>query len=473
MCSAPARRVEVPDRHSLFWKLSILLTGFCLSMIGLSYTWGRHMETRSAYLSAEARQVLRGYAGEAERAWQAGGRSGVGHWLAEVLRREAGWVGVVDDRLMSLGSRPLDAEARKRLTRLRHVDWPMSRRTVGQPWLGLPFPHAPGQGMLVIELPQRFNPGRYRLFWQILTNGLMPGLFTLLLCAGLYRLLIVPLNRLRAQASAWRAEQLSVRLDQRLIDRQDELGELAKAFDQMAERLQGSVALQQQLLRDLSHELRTPLSRLRIACDSEHDLQGLRLRLGREVDAMQRLVEDTLQLAWQDAERAPLELEPIELHPLWDMLAENACYESGWDRARLHCRLPNRCQVLGNLDQLAQALENLLRNAIRHSPASGTVVLDGRRQGNHWLVWLEDQGGGVDAADLERIFAPFSRLEGSRPGHGGFGLGLSIARAAIRRQGGSLWAENAACGLRLCMRLPGYWPTPLALPGKGPCAAAR
>ncbi|MNG17554.1 Sensor protein PfeS [compost metagenome] len=108
----------------------------------------------------------------------------------------------------------------------------------------------------------------------------------------------------------------------------------------------------------------------------------------------------------------------------------------------------------GNLNSLAQALENILRNAIRHSPGTGVIRLGGRRQGDHWLLWLEDQGGGIAEADLERIFAPFTRLDGSRPGDGGFGLGLSIARNAIVRQGGRLWAQNTGQGLRLNMQLP-------------------
>ncbi|MCG8295355.1 histidine kinase sensor domain-containing protein [Pseudomonas entomophila] len=441
------------DRYSLFWKLAILLVGFCLLMIGLSYTWGRHMETQNAFLSEPARQLLRGYAGEAEQAWRAGGRDGVDRWLAGMRQREETWVGVLDGDLQPLGSAALSGGEVQHLTRLRGVDWPMSRRTIGQPWLRLPFPQAPEQGMLVIELPERFSPGQYRLFWRVITNGIMPGLFTLLLCVGLYRMLIVPLNQLREQANAWRADQLSARLDPRTTQRQDELGELARAFDQMAERLQGTVALQQQLLRDLSHEMRTPLSRLRVACDGETDLQRLRERLHREVDGMQQLVEDTLQLAWQDAERAPMNLEPIQLQALWEMLSENACYESGWARERLRCELPDDCWVQGNLNHLAQALENMLRNAIRHSPAGGVVRLSGRREGGYWRLDLEDEGGGVAEADLERIFAPFSRLDGSRPGDGGFGLGLSIARSAIQRQGGRVWAVNGERGLRVCMRL--------------------
>ncbi|MFJ4110683.1 sensor histidine kinase [Pseudomonas sp. NPDC089758] len=452
------------DRHSLFWKLAILLVGFCLLMIGLSYTWGRHMETQNAYLDEPARQVLRSYAGEAEAAWRSGGRTGLDQWVAAMHQRERGWIGVLDSNLQPLTSTTLGPEIMQRLTRLRGVDWPMSRRSTDQPWLRIPFPGAPEQGMLVMVLPERFNPGQYRVLWRVVTNGVIPGLFTLLLCVGLYRMLIVPLNQLREQANAWRADQLSARLDARTTARHDELGELARAFDQMAERLQGTVAMQQQLLRDLSHEMRTPLSRLRVACDGETDLQRLRERLGREVDCMQQLVENTLQLAWQDAERAPMNVEPIQVQALWDLLAEDASYESGWSPERLRCELPADCWVQGNLNHLAQALENMLRNAIRHSPENGVVQLAGQREGSHWRLWLEDQGGGVAYEDLERIFAPFTRLDGSRPGDGGFGLGLSIARSAIQRQGGTLWAENGKRGLKLCMRLPLHLPAPSLQP---------
>jgi two-component system sensor histidine kinase PfeS len=246
---------------------------------------------------------------------------------------------------------------------------------------------------------------------------------------------------------------LNVRLSSRTTNRSDELGELGRAFDHMSERLQSTVALQQQLLRDLSHELRTPLSRLRVASESEQGLEQLRERIGREVDGMQRLVEDTLQLAWLDTERTRLPDEAIQVQALWEMLTENACYESGWPSAQLRCEVDAACWVRGNLNTLAQALENILRNAIRHSPAGGVVVLGGQREGKYWHLWLEDQGGGVAEADLERIFLPFTRLDGSRPGNGGFGLGLSIARNAVQRQGGQLWAQNTTAGLRMNMRL--------------------
>ncbi|UNM22878.1 sensor histidine kinase [Pseudomonas sp. ArH3a] len=444
---------QLPGKHSLFWKLACLLIAFCLLMIWLSWSWGRYMEQQNAYLADESREILRSYAAGAELAWSTQGSAGVDAWLQLMATRETTWIGVIGNDLQSLSSTPLSNKESQRLTFLRGLEWPVSRHVKGLPWLKIPFPVDPGVGSLVIELPQRFKPGRYQLFWRVVTNGVIPGLFTLLLCVGLYRLLIMPLNQLREQANAWRADQLHTRMSREATSRQDELGELGRAFDHMSERLQGTVVLQQQLLRDMSHELRTPLSRLRVACDSEQDLAQLRERLGREVDAMQRLVEDSLQLAWLDSERTPLPNEEIQLQALWDMLRENACFESGWPASRLPCLLAGDCWVRGNLNALAQAVENILRNAIRHSPAHGLVTLDGCREGDYWHIWLEDQGGGIDEQDLERIFAPFTRLDGSRPGDGGFGLGLSIARNAVQRQGGRLWAENAGQGLRVHLRL--------------------
>ncbi|AHZ72153.1 periplasmic sensor Signal transduction histidine kinase [Pseudomonas mandelii JR-1] len=441
----------MPGRHSLFWKLACLLVAFCLLMIWLSWSWGRYMEQRNQFLSDQARVTLTGYAAEAEQAWRSEQSAGVDAWLQGMKQRETGWVGVISGDLQSLSSQPLTDQEIERLTFLRGLDWPIHKKRL--PWLRVPFPGDSTAGSLVIELPQRFMPGQYRLFWRVITNGIIPGLFTLLLCVGLYRLLVVPLNQLREQANAWRADQLNVRLSSSTTKRSDELGELGRAFDHMAERLQSTVALQQQLLRDLSHELRTPLSRLRVASESEQGLAQLRERIGREVDGMQRLVEDTLQLAWLDTERAPLPDEAIQVQALWEMLTENACYESAWPASQLQCAVDSSCWVRGNLNTLAQALENILRNAIRHSPSGGIVRFSGQRDGDFWHLWLEDEGGGVAEADLERIFCPFIRLDGSRPGDGGFGLGLSIARNAVKRQGGSLWAQNTGRGLRLNIRL--------------------
>ncbi|UXY51640.1 sensor histidine kinase [Pseudomonas tohonis] len=445
----------MPGRHSLFWKLAIILVGFCLVMIALTLSFGQLIGERTSYLSDAARTTLRGYAREAEQAWREGGRAGVDAFQADLERREGSWVLVLDPHLFPLGSRPVSEEQRRRLGFMRQLEWPMGRQTPEPRTLSIPFQGQDGQ--LVMLLPQRYSPWGPRPLLFFIAQKVVPGLLALLLCMLLYRLFIAPLARLREQANSLKADDLGARLGEPFVSRRDELGELGRAFDHMADRLQGTVVYQRRLLSDLSHELRTPLSRLRAASEREDDLPALRQRLEREIGVMQQLVENTLELAWMDSERPHFPQEAVPLRPLWDVLTEDACFETGWPREQLRFELDERCVVKAHLNSLAQALENMLRNAIRHSPAGGLVTLSGHQEGEHWLLCLRDQGPGVAEEHLELIFEPFSRLDEARPGDGGFGLGLSIARSAIELQGGRLWARNLNPGLGLHMRLQA-WP---------------
>ena len=203
-------RYKVPGKHSVFWKLACLLVAFCLLMIWLSWSWGRYMDKRTGFLSQEARSTLLRYASEAERAWESGQQAGVDQWLQALGQVESGWVGVIGQDLQTLSSYPLSDAESQRLTFLRGLDWPVSHLKATRPWIKVPFPRDSSLGYLVIELPQRFMPGRSQFIWRIITNGVIPGLFTLLLCVGLYRLLIVPLNHLREQANAWRADHATI-----------------------------------------------------------------------------------------------------------------------------------------------------------------------------------------------------------------------------------------------------------------------
>lgn len=446
-------RQLLPGRHSLFWRLAVPVVLLCLLLIWLSWTWGRQVERRGYFLDAQAQAVLHGYAADLERAWNAGGEAAVDDWLARTRAREQTWMVALDGHLQPLGSQGLSIEEATRLTFQRGLDWPVSERSRNLPYIGIPFPEHPADGRLVLQLPQRFKPGGFSTLLRLVTHGLVPAVLALLLCVLLYRQLIHPLARLREHANALRADDLGSGAAREVSVRRDELGELGRAFDHMAQRLSGHVEFQRQLLRDLSHELRTPLSRLRVAAESAPAEDPLRLRLEREVEVMQGLVANTLELAWMDTERPRLPLEDVAILPLWELLVEDAGFESGWAPARFHCEVPTDCVVRGHLNGLAQALENLLRNAIRHSPEGGCIRLLGQREGHFWHLCLVDQGPGVEAADLERIFLPFTRLSAARSGEG-FGLGLSIARSAIRLQGGELWAERGNPGLRMHLRLP-------------------
>ena len=444
--------MSLPPRHSLFWRLALLQIGFCLSMIWLSQSWTQYVRDRSSYLPSETRGQLLQYAADAERHWRDGGREAVRRWQEAFREAQATWAVVVSPEMDSLSVQPLGLDDYARLKMVRGIDWRISRRSAEPPYLSVPFPEHPDGGQLILQLPERLMPSTSMFLLQVVINIVVPGLLALVICGLIYRLLIRPLKRLQAQANALRADQLGMCVDA-LIDRRDELGELAQALDHMTERLQSAVSFQRQLLRDLSHELRAPLSRLRAAADREYRADALSRRVAQEVKGMEQLIGGSLELVWLDTERPSLPREEVDVGALWDVLRDDACFEFGWASERLPCDLPEQCRVSANLNGLAQALENILRNAIRHSPREGSVRLAGRLEGQHWHLWIEDEGPGVAPDQLEMIFRPFTRLNAARPGGDGFGLGLAIARRMVRLQGGELWAENLDPGLRLHLTL--------------------
>lgn len=440
------------NRHSLFWKLVGVLALFCLLVVSFNVDIERRLNEATSRLPRSVQDVLHGYADEADAILRLQGPDALAQYLRELRSREGVWAAVVDAEQRSLSSEPLTEEEWERLSFVRPLDGLMGRPG-SQPTFFVPFDS--GKSRLVMELPDRLNPRANLALWKTSLTRVLPTGLAVVLGILLYRLFIAPLVALRRQANALSENDLTARAGARMTRRKDELGELARAFDHMADRLEATVSYQRRLLRDLSHELRTPLSRLRAASERAEDGDALRVRLDREVEIMQRLVENSLELAWMDSERPRLEVEPIRISQLWEMLAEDAAFETGIVRSRLKCEVDDDCIVSANLSSLAQALENLLRNAIRHSPEEGCIALRGVRKAEAWHLMLVDQGPGVDEDRLEFMFEPFARLDSARPGDGGFGLGLSIARRAIELQGGQLWATNREHGgLAMHIQLP-------------------
>ncbi len=441
-------------RYSLLWRLALILVVTAVTTMVLGTRITSALRNDAQLLDDHAIAVMQGYAAAAEQAWQAGGQSGVDQWLAEMRTRESGDIAVISSTDQSLSSTPLTARERSGLRFQRSVRSRMSfRYGKKMPYLGLPFPVAPEQGRLLMQLPPRFRPGAY---WPWIENLLLVGVPTisaLLLGALLFWRARVPLKALQAQVLGFK-DDANARVVGPLATRSDEFGELARSFNHMAEQVSGMLETQRQLLNDMSHELRTPLSRLSVALESQMSETKLRQRVEQELHHMRTLVDDTLALGWQDTDTGTTDLESLSLPALWDMIVENAAFESGWDKRRFPCALPDDALVYGNLNVLAQVFENLVRNAIRYSPEQGTVQLLGQREGGAWHLQVVDQGPGVPDDKLYAIFAPFVRLDVARAGHTGFGLGLSIARRGVERLGGELWAHNREPGLCVHLRLP-------------------
>ncbi|MDV7212889.1 sensor histidine kinase [Azotobacter beijerinckii] len=262
-------------------------------------------------------------------------------------------------------------------------------------------------------------------------------LFSLLLTVSITR----PLNRLRRAVHDLGQTSYQQSSLARLANRRDELGVLARDFNRMGARLQSLIGSQRQLLRDVSHELRSPLARLRIALAlaeraGAEERARLWPRLTLECDRLEALIGEILALARLDAD--PGAARPIDLGELVAHL-RNDCALSAPGR-EIRSELTPGLALSGWPDMLERALDNLLRNALRFSPADRPVEIRTERRGEHLLLSVRDHGPGVAEEHLARLGEPFYRAPGqSAAGHG---LGLAIARRAAERHNGQLLLAN-------------------------------
>jgi two-component system sensor histidine kinase CpxA len=282
-------------------------------------------------------------------------------------------------------------------------------------------------------------------------------LLILVAVGGLCYLLAVnlasPLRVLAAKVEQFGRGDLSVRMQPR---RNDEIGELGRAFDQMADRIETLLTAERRLLQDISHELRSPLARLSFATElvrTSSDREAAVARLRKEVTRLTSLVSSLLEVTRVEGDPAERSTHFVSLDGILADVVDDCRIEAD---AR-HCRVRLRTEpveVRGDGELLRRALENVLRNAIRHAPEGSQVEVD-LVCGDAVKVDIRDYGPGVPAGLLSSIFQPFFRVEEARENtNGGTGLGLAIARRAITVHNGAIWAENAAPGLLVHIELP-------------------
>lgn len=236
--------------------------------------------------------------------------------------------------------------------------------------------------------------------------------------------------------------------------RRDEIGQLSRAFDQMAGRIEHLVALERQLLQDISHELRSPLARLSVAAQLTRqpaEREPATRQIEKEIHRLDALIGDLV--ASTRLEAGPPQLLPLK--PLLHDIISDCRLEAAAKRCRIVKRL-DPSPVLELIPELLRrALENVLRNAVRHAPEASAIDIELLEDYRHVEIAIRDRGAGVPPHALERIFQPFYRLDEARAGHtGGVGLGLAIAQRAVSLHHGSVTAENASPGLRVTIILP-------------------
>jgi two-component system sensor histidine kinase BaeS len=300
------------------------------------------------------------------------------------------------------------------------------------------------------------------VFWDLSQDGrLRIGLLaaavlgvTLLLSALLAGYVVRPLRRLATAARQAGDGDLAVRVEER---RGDEIGQMARAFNRMADRRQQLEEARRRMVSDVSHELRNPLANIRGWLEAAQDglaapNERLLASLHEETTHLQRLVDDLHELSVGDAGELRLAPEPIDLTAFVQQVADTfrAAAETGG--VTLTAETAPGVDLLADPVRLRQALGNLLVNALRHTPPGGRI----RITGAPGAISVSDTGEGIPAADLPYVFDRFRRVDASRSrATGGSGLGLAIVRQIVEAHGGTAEiASTRGQGTTVTLRFP-------------------
>jgi signal transduction histidine kinase len=340
----------------------------------------------------------------------------------------------------------------------------VTQRIVGTAESGLPFEKIilnvdPGAS-LTKEVQRRAHRATLD---RLRTIGLftLPALFVGSLLAGwlLARRLLRPVEVITATAEEISATDLSRRIS--LDGPDDELKRLADAFDSMLGRIDGAFAAQRRFVADASHELRNPIAIIQTNLDVAEDELGPRASVVRRATArMAQLVDDLLALARTEGDARRGRVALVELAA---EVAEEHAALAGARGVRIAVE-GSGAEVVGDADALRRAVANLVDNAIRVSPAGGTVSVVVADGSDGVRLDVRDLGPGIPAEEQERVFERFWRADGSRSrASGGSGLGLAIVRRIVELHEGTVAVESVP-GLGACftIRLPAA--SPAALP---------
>jgi signal transduction histidine kinase len=318
--------------------------------------------------------------------------------------------------------------------------------------------HHPGRSILALPIRDGKKAVAYVAVGGMPLAGQMSRLAALLaavlgaLAVGsfpLARAITRPLDKLTESARRFGAGDLTARTG---IKRRDEVGELALAFDEMADRLEKLVKGEKELLANVSHELRTPMARIRVALElaAEGDAERSRSFLNEiatDLGELERLVDEVLVVARLDLIGSrdgamPLRRARVSARSIVEAAAGRfrAAHPDRTFELRLVEPLP---EIDGDEALLRRAIDNLLDNAGKYSDPGKPVVLASSGT-DGWTVEVQDQGIGIDQKDLANLFRPFFRTERSRArGTGGVGLGLALARKIVEAHGGKIGVQSA------------------------------
>jgi two-component system sensor histidine kinase CpxA len=311
------------------------------------------------------------------------------------------------------------------------------------------YPSPDGKYRFLVVYENYFDLSQYLPYYLLILAAVA------LLCWILATNLASPLRGLARVVDRFGAGDLSVRVNS---SRKDEIGEVARAFDRMAERIGTLLTAERRLLQDISHELRSPLARLSFAAElarTAGDRDAAIARMNKEIARLTDLVGGLIQVTRAEGDPAANSSESLRLDQLLGEVIDDCQVEAEARGCRIAFAGTAELTMHGDREILRRAIENVIRNAIRYTPAATSVDVQLDTNADAARIAVRDYGPGVPPDALPKIFQPFFRVDDSRyTATGGVGLGLAIASRAIGLHHGKLWAENTHPGLRVWIELP-------------------
>ncbi len=321
-------------------------------------------------------------------------------------------------------------------------------------------------GRLLVFIAQtvenlRGPPPKPSFFWMVFWRTVPVAITLSLVCYFLARTITKPVLEMRSAMRRFGEGDLEQRVGSTVGRRRDEIGELARDFDHMAERIEKLLGAQQRLLEDISHELRSPLARQRVALElarlrsSESALVSLD-RVEREAERLDGLIGQLLTLTRLENDACEGRFSPVDLADLVREVVADAQFESRTGKRSVQLTDCSPCTVNAEAELLLRAVENVVRNALSYTADNTTVDVTLVSTSTEAVITVRDHGPGLPESELTNVFQPFYRVSHARDRQsGGVGLGLAIVERAVRTHGGTVVARNGeSSGLIVEIRIP-------------------
>lgn len=413
--------------RTLFWKIFIatFVSTTCVLLVGYGFLRAEFREQFSQLRQSESFQQLTDYV---------------------ISRHEAGFD--------TSDQRPLSREQRRRFPPIRikntttqeYILGGIREDQTGSRWVGWDFISVSGAPYRVqvdiSEMAQARAPN-LDAHQYVVGVGII-ALFSWVLTFVITR----PIKLLQSHVIELGGGHLNVEMESSILNRRDEIGDLAVEIDQMSSRIRGLIDSKQRLLYDVSHELRAPLARLRAA----NEIARLRVekagestdildRFDREIASLSQLITELMDYVKND--KSALPVETVSVIDLVETIVGDQSFASGEQRLDFKSNVSDTPVSMRPV-LLERALKNILENALKYSSEDSQVSIELTEDAKHYLVRVQDCGEGIPEDQLDKVTQPFTRLHGENIE--GVGLGLSIAIRAMDDLGGNLKLSNAPAG---------------------------